>query len=434
MIGLITLQSKHAVAKLAVLIGGLCGLWWLIQPWQLSYAADGVAAVVNKEIITDYDLDQRLLLAAFATGQKLDERTRTDLTPQILQVMIDESLKLQAANKAKITVSDEEVSAEIADVEARNKLKSGALLPMLKGQHIDESALSNQLRAQIAWQKYVNSRLGRELRISDDEIDSAIAEYVANMSKPQARLQEIVLSNDNKDSKTLIGQIYGQLQKGADFGNLARNFSQSASASKGGDLGWVIQADLDPAIEQVVAKMRAGDISTPINGLGGITIIRLIESRQGSADPNNAKLNLRLVTILDQTATAKSTKPPKQISDAITTVSAGDELCPKLDGLVDNLRKIGWSANISEVKDTKINELRSDWQSQVRFLSAGQYSPPIAQTGQWQIIAVCSRNESGVTPPNRDEIFQQIAINRGSILERRLIRDLRRSAFIEIRR
>ena len=212
-----------------------------VQAQQAQNNLMRIAAVVNDDIISVLDLEQRLRLAALSSNLNLDAQTRQRLMPQVLRSLIDERLQLQEATANSVTATDQEIENEIGNLAQRNNMNANQLAGLLASRGIDIQTLRNQYNSQIAWAKYVGRRLMRQVDVGEDEIDAELARLTEVADQPQKRVYEIFLGIDNPDEANEIRsnaeRLLNQIRDGADFSSLARSFSQSGTASAGGGSG-----------------------------------------------------------------------------------------------------------------------------------------------------------------------------------------------------
>jgi peptidyl-prolyl cis-trans isomerase SurA len=202
-----------------------------------------IAAVVNDEIISVFDLASRMGMVMTSSSIADTPETRQRIAPQILRGLIDEKLELQEAKRKSITATDSEISNALAQIEKQNNMKSGQLNEYLQARGIDRGALLDQLTAGIVWAKLVRRLAAQTTEISDEEIDEALKRVKEHASEPQSRVAEIFLAVDNPaqddEVRHLVERLTQQMHQGARFSAVAQQFSQSAAAAVGGDIGWV---------------------------------------------------------------------------------------------------------------------------------------------------------------------------------------------------
>lgn len=391
-----------------------------------------VAAVVDDYSITSVDLEQRTNLLLFTSALPRTQQVAQRLQPQVLKTMIEETLQLQAAETHNIKVASREIDAFFANMEREIGLLPGELENYLSSKGVEKSALKRQVEANMAWSKLVERKFASQATIGDAEIDDTLNIITENQGKPRNLVSEIFLAVDDatQDEQSRQGaiRIMRQLQSGANFDALARAFSQNASAATGGDLGWLVPGQLDNQIEQKLAGMRPGQIEGPIRTLDGYHIIAL-RNRQlpGGSSPNEVKIDLRQINIsLSPQATEDEVKAALVTADQIRTTIAD---CASL--AVATLPGGARTANIGRVR---LGDLAAPLQKPLSGLQADQMTLPLRGPNGIMLLMVCEREAQTTNLPSREQIKLQLFRQKLDLLARRYLRDLRRAAFLDIRR
>lgn len=387
-----------------------------------------IAAVVNEDVISMLDLEQRLRLIALSSNLNLNQQTRQRLLPQVLRTMIDERLQMQAAKEATIRVTEREIEEQIRGMEQRNGLQPDQMEPFLQARGIDIQTMRQQLETQIAWQKYAQRRLAREIRISEEEVDEEMARLRQAASEPQKRVYEIFLSVENPDQAQKTAQnaqrLLEQIRQGADFSALARTFSEASSAAEGGDLGWVVSGQLPSELDATLRDLEPGMVSNPIRTLTGYYLLYVTDVRRPGADPKDTTVDLIQIT-----AKIPQNNEGAALKDRMQAATESFESC-------EALREYGAEQdgmNVAEAEDVRVGDLPKDVRPQVLPLQKGQISQPI-EKGQFVLmIGVCDRTDAEIELPSRDAVRARLGNERLELLARRKMRDLRRAAFIDIR-
>src|SRR6266704_1654105 len=112
-----------------------------------------IAAVVNDEVISVFDVVSRMRMVMISSSIADTPEMRQRIGPQVLRSLIDEKLELQEAKRQSVTATDAEVNNGLQQIEKQNNMKSGQLNEMLKARGIDRGALVDQLTAGIVWAK-----------------------------------------------------------------------------------------------------------------------------------------------------------------------------------------------------------------------------------------------------------------------------------------
>ncbi len=242
-----------------------------------------IAAVVNDSVITLHDLESRLGLVILFAGRQDTGNVRRRLRGSVLRTLVEEQLKLQEAERGGVAVSRREVDREIADFERRRNLAEGRLDALLSRSNVPRSTLAGQMRAEIAWAKLVRRRFVPRIAIGEDEIQEEIDHAAARRGRAEYHLEEIVLQVDRpaEDAgiRAAAERLVEEIRGGARFAALARQFSQSASAAVGGNLGWIDRSALGGAAGDAVAGMADGEVSEPIRTPDGWRVLRLVGRR-----------------------------------------------------------------------------------------------------------------------------------------------------------
>ena len=160
-----------------------------------------IAAVVNHEVISVFDLLERMKLVIVSSDLKDTPETRQRLLPLVLRSLIDERLELQEADRLEIKVGNDEVEKALAQIEGENKIEKGKIREFFVKAGVDIDTVINQVKANIAWGKVIRRKIRPSIDISDDEINEAYARIEANKDKPQNLLAEIFLAVDSPDKE-----------------------------------------------------------------------------------------------------------------------------------------------------------------------------------------------------------------------------------------
>lgn len=419
-------RMLRVVALVVVTAGAAFGP---ISPGDAQQVAR-IAAVVNDKSISVMDVQNRAELVIFSSGLSPSSEVYQRLTPQILQTLIDEQLQLQEAKARNIKVSEAEIDAILRDMEQRNSLPAGGLDGFLAKRGIEKSTLESQIRANLGWRKLIRARFQRQAEVGEEEIDEAVRNLEASSGKPRNLVAEIFLAVDDPASEDKVRQsalrIMQQIRNGGRFDELARAFSQNASAASGGDLGWLVQGQLDDQLEEAISTMQPGEISGPIRSGAGYHILLLRDRTfPGGASPDKVTVDLRQITLpLPQLAGDAEIRTAAAAANEIRrTVDTCDALSGQLPG----------GAVVGKIGRLRVSDLAPQVQQTVMALGPNQISAPLRAPDAVVMVMVCDRETEGDTLPDRAEIADRLRMQKLDLLSRRYLRDLRRSAFIDVR-
>ena len=384
------------------------------------------AAVVNDEVISMLDLAMRTRLAILSGGLEDAPEVRQRLRPQVLRTLVDERLQMQEAVRLDISVTESQIDDAVQRIAQQNRLDRQAFMGVLQQNGILPTVLRDQIRAGLTWQLVINARLRPSIDVTDEEVDAVVERIRTESGGLEFRVSEIFLPVDNvlqEDEVAAMAQrLVDQLRGGANFAALARQFSQSATASVGGDLGWVRDGQLAEELSTVLKALRPGQISRPIQTFGGIYLLLLGDQRQRSlGDP---LFNLKQVIFpLPPEASQEQRRGIVAQADAARTQINS---CPAADQVSQQFG----AAGTRDLDGRRLSELPVEMGNLVSTLPIGQPSEPLRMGDAAVLLIVCGRDEGDI---DREAILNSLINERLSLQARRYLRDLRRAANVDLR-
>lgn len=384
------------------------------------------AAVVNDQVISVLDLVMRTRLAILASGLKDSPEVRSRFQEQVLRTLIDERLQLQEAERLDISVNDGQLETAIEGLARQNKMDRDQFQSFLIRNNILPDTLRDQVRGELTWQTVVQRRLRPSVEVSEEDIDEFIGRFESRSGSMQLRVSEIFLSvdsiQDDQRVKLSADRLAGQLRANADFSALARQFSQSATAPVGGDLGWIAEGQLPDELTQALSRMRPGDMYGPIRTFDGYYILWLRDQRQVTLGDATVDLK-RLLFALPADATEQQRQQARAQAAALQPRVTG---CDQVEPLAAEFGLRG----SGDLGTLKLSELPPGLRRTVATLPLGQASDPILVAAGVTLILVCNRQNGGV---DRERIRSSLVSQRLDMLSRRYLRDLRKAANVDIR-
>ncbi len=263
---------------------------------SMGEVINGIAAIVNDEIITSYEVDKgaALLTKEAEKSGQLTDSDRPKLRQLALNRLIDKKLIDQKIKELNITVPDDELRQTIDDLKKQNNLTQESLVAALKAEGLTFDPSKAQLRDQLERIKLMGQEVRSKIQISDREIREYYDENQKKYSSDEHfRARHIFFqlpkNPEPKDLKKVMTKALMVLQEarsGADFVELAKKYSSDPQAAKdGGDLGTFKKGDMLPEIEDNVINMNPGEISDLVITPAGFHIIKLEERTSGKARP-----------------------------------------------------------------------------------------------------------------------------------------------------
>jgi peptidyl-prolyl cis-trans isomerase SurA len=395
-----------------------------------------IAAVVNDEVISVYDLVSRLRMVLMSSNIPDTPEARKKVEAQVLRQLIDEKLQLQEAKKQNVVATDDEIATALGQIEKQNNMQPGQLNQFLKARGIDRNSLISQMTASIVWAKLVRRKAAETVEISDDEVDAAIKRLKEHANEPQSRVAEIFLAVDNPSQdaevRALADKLTEQMKQGARFSAIAQQFSQSATAAVGGDMGWLRPDQLPPDLAAAVAPLKVGQLSAPIRSGGGYYLLLVLDRRNGDVGGGS-----RADTIYDVVQVVFPLPPQaneamkRQAAAEAMSVRAGAKNCAEF-------LRVGKekSPQMSNEGQVSANSVTPQMRELLNKMSPGQASPPILQRNGIGVVMLCSKETKAATKntePTREEVFDSLLKQKLDTVSRRYMRDLRRASYVDVR-
>ena len=412
-----------------------------VAPAQTARAPLGinesVAALINDEIISTYDLQQRMRLLVLTSGVQPTAEALQQIEQEALRSLTDERLEMQELrriqkrqkdNKDSLIATDKEVDQEITSLARQNNLTYDQMKTSFATAGVDLQSLREEIRTQISWQRLVGGMYGSRIRVGDDQVTSQLRRMAAAASQPQYLVSEIFLDaarvGGQDQAVNGANQLITQLQKGAPFPSVARQFSAAVTAANGGDAGWVSASEEPPEVGAALEALRPGQLSAPITVPDGVYIVYL---RDKQAASSQTVVNLRQLAIRlpkdapqDQVAAATAT---------LTNLRAQAKGCASLDALAAKAKGVV----AADLGETELNDLSGPFKTAAETLQPDQLSEPIRTDVGLHLVAVCAKRSGGANVPSKTEIQNRIYSEQLAAMSRRYLRDLRNSADIETR-
>ncbi len=414
----------------------LARLLTLAMVWSAGSAAAQdslrIAAVVNEDVISVYDLATRMSLVLASSNLQDTPDVRRRLAPQVLRGLIDEKLKMQEARRLDIRVDDEDIDGALTTIAKQNGVPLAEMDAVMAKQGINKGSLIHRIESEIAWARVVGRRFSNTIRVGEEEIDEALAEIEQSKGKHEHRVAEIFLPVDNpaqeEEVRVLSERMIQQIRAGADFAALAQSFSQSAAAAVGGDLGWVRPGQLAPEIDSILATMKPGQVARPIRSLSGYHIVLLIDRRSGVGlgEPEVTVTLQQLFVPLS--ANAGPAEAGGQVQLARTMAETAKDCAD-----MERLSRESGSPLSGSLGTVSLSKLPADIREAVGALPVGTASEPIRSDRGFLVLMVCERHEQDRVADLRNSIKDRLMDRRIGAAARRYLRDLRRAAFVDVR-
>jgi len=254
-----------------------------------------VWAVVNGEQVHRAEAEKYYKSRLNPQAPTPSQEEALSLTLNVLDELINNDILIQRARKLGLEATDGEVEDKFT--EFKSPYTEDEFQRTLKDRGVTTDDLKQDIRKQLTVQKLLNREVEAKISITDQDISAFYNQNRAqfNVAETQYRVAQILVTphkdpqlhnRKNDDATTDVearrksAALLQQLANGADFTQLAMDYSEDPStASSGGDLGYVPESSLnqsDPALKRVVVGLKVGEVSPIIQLKDGYHILKLM--------------------------------------------------------------------------------------------------------------------------------------------------------------
>jgi len=399
---------------------------------------DRIVAVVNDEVITRNDLEERTRLALMQLKQQgTPPPPRDALEKQILERMITDRVQLQFAKETGLRVDDAELDRALNRIAEQNKMSLGEMREALARDGVPFARFREDIRGEIIMTRLREREVENKILVTEGEIDNLIRTQQAQ----QGRGDEYHLSHllvtvpENASPETIQArraraeEALAQLRSGADFRQVAASFSDAPDALQGGALGWRDASKLPALFVETLKTMRTGEVSALLRSANGFHILRL-NDRRGSSAPVIVR-QTRARHILVKTNELVSEPEARRRLAALKE---------RLDNGADfaELARLH-SEDASGAKGGELGWLSPgdtvpEFERAMDALEAGQVSAPVKTQFGWHLIQVLGRRDADMSHERqRLEARMALRARKSDESYQEWLRQLRDRAFVQYR-
>ncbi len=258
--------------------------------WAQAETVNRIVAVVNKDIITQYQIDHELEkrqgkdAVAQLSSEKLGE-----LRERALNSLIEETLVQQRVKELNIEVGEDEIEAAIGDVLLQNQLTRDELTEALKLQGMSFEVYRRNLREQILRFKLLGREVKSKVDVTHQEILDYFREHIEDYrQKPMLHLARITFPLPDKPTparidevRALANEARSRLNQGEDFFAVQLAYAAEQRA-EGGDMGTFAEGELTPAFDRAIKDLAEGQVSELVETPDGLHLFKVLSRQAGS--------------------------------------------------------------------------------------------------------------------------------------------------------
>lgn len=433
----------HAFFKSATLGMALTGLMLAPSPGPATAAPqrisniDRIVVVVNDDVITESELNQRLRETRKQLElEKISAPPDAALRKQLLERMVLEHLQLQLAAQSGIRISESDVDRAFETVAQRNKLGAEEFRKALAQRGMDVTAYRNTLRDQLTIQQLLEREINNRVSVTDNEVENFL-------ENPQSRadmdvsyqLSHILIGIPEAASPEAIQaarkraeDVHRQLAGGANFEQTAVSQSQGADALKGGNLGWKKAGELPELFLTALKNMSVDGVSEILRSPNGFHILKLNDKRGDSQAEAVTQTHVRHI-LLRPSEILSLEEARHKLLGLRERIENGDDFAALARAHSDDT---GSAANGGDLGWANPGQMVPEFEKAMNALKPNQLSQPVQTPFGLHLIQVLGRRSHDVTQEREFAAArQQIHARKADERYEQWARQLRNEAFVE---
>ncbi len=399
---------------------------------------DRIVTVVNDEVITRRDLDERVKVAV---GQMRSQGTspppKEVLEKQVLERMIYNKVQLQFAKETGLRIDDNALNSAINRIAQSNNTTVAAIYETVQKEGISVATFREEIRDEIVLARLREREVDTKISITESEIDNVMRTMQAqggkgeefNLSHILVRVPEQASPEQLQERRTRAEQAMKQARSGADFRQLAAGFSDAPDAVQGGSLGWRELVQLPTIFAEAVVKLKPGEVSDILRSSNGFHIVKLNERRGRNAAAMVPQTHARHILI--------------KTSELVSENDAKERML-KLKERLDNKVDFAELARLQSEDTTASRGGDLGWlnpgdtvpefEKAMDALKPGEISEPVRSPFGWHLIQVLERRSQDMSEQQqRLEARQALRAQKSDEAYQEWLRLLRDRAYVEYR-
>lgn len=400
---------------------------------------DRVVAVVNRDVITASELDSRVKQVKQRLQDSNTRLPAEDiLRRQILETMILEEIQLQLAQQGNIRVDDETLNRVINNIARQNNMQLEAFRQALEREGISFAAFRDDIRREMIIAQLQRNQVENQISVSDQEIEAQLASmedrlrlddeyHLAHIliAVPESARPEQVEAAKQKAETTLT-----QLRFGADFAQTAISVSNDQRALQGGDLGWIKRGSLPTIFADIIPRLEPGELTPVMRSPSGFHIIKLLDKRSDTRK-HLIQQTLARHILIKTSEIVSDTEARARLVRIRERIVNGEDFGKLAKSASEDPGSAADGGNLGWVEPGK---MVPEFEEMMNKLEPGEVSQPFDSRFGWHIVQVLSRRQHDDTEGYLRNQTRNLIHKRKLEVERQnWLRRIRDEAYVENR-
>lgn len=261
---------------------------------QLNAFTNKIIIKVENEIITNYEVKNKILTSLVLAGEKITQENINKLKKQAVDTLIQNKLKIIELEKFKIEKDNNKINLYLNSISANDL---SAFKNKFKINNLDYDLFLEEVEIQTKWQNFIYLFYKDKIEIDENSVKDDLKRIVENEKKfKEYNISEIeIMTEENFNINQITLDLKNKI-KNEGFEAAALKYSMSSSANNRGNLGWINSKSLSKEVFDILKKMNIGEISPPIKRQNSILFLKLVDVRTSKIeDINIAELEKRII-------------------------------------------------------------------------------------------------------------------------------------------
>ncbi len=375
---------------------------------------EALIASVNSDVITTYDLSQRIRLALKSLELEDTIVNRDTVRERVLELLIIEKIKKSAATKKDIKHTEEELVNFASLLYNFPKEQFDEFKVFIEKENgIDSNVLLEQLSSELMWKKLLQEKFSSKIVISKQEIDKILTNQEKKLGKYEYNFTEVFFENESIDSwlntEKKLKKFLSLLDQGIPFDSLAEKYDNNFDKNNRKGLKWEIEDNLNLEIKQTLLDMEIGQISSKIKVNDGYKIIKLNKKR--IFGNQNTKYTFLKVSSFDPEKLDFTKFSSLQCSEKELTIN-------------DDITAV-------RIEDIKASDMISVFLEKLETLKVQMFSSVIEYNNQFSVLKLCDKKNEENEQMKRNKIQSKLYSQKFNQLSNTFLANLRQNANIK---
>ena len=372
---------------------------------------EGMIVSIDKEIITTYDLSQRIKLALKSLKLEDSISNRDSVRERMLELLILEKIKKIEAKKNDISHTEEELINFTSNIYNFSKDDFNGFKSFLENEGFDIDILLDQMSSELLWKKFLQKKIASKIIITEQEIQDSFNERTKDKGKYEFDYNEVLFSNDSpgswKESKKKMEEFLKLLNKGITFEDLSKKFNE-VYTMESHNSKWILEDNIENKTRESLQKMKIGEILN-FRDKDGYRVIKLNKKRfYGS---NNFKYSFLKLSALDE--------------DALKKIQKDEASCDTISETLKN------NVELIKFENIMLDEMTNIFSENLKILDEGEMTNTLEKEPEFMRLKLCKKEVDNKSAVSKTDIEKIIYTQKFNQMANTLISNLRKNTTVK---